>query len=91
MRTQLPYEYYVLPFCNQGVDLNTQEALNLGEVRGALSIIHVAPGIPPQKKSLNPNHKAPLHLKPLFYKSTRDSTWSIDTYTFHTCWTSQRP
>ena len=38
MRTQLPYEYYVLPFCNQGVDLNTQEALNLGEVRDALSI-----------------------------------------------------
>jgi len=32
VRTQLPYEYYVLPFCNQGVDLNTQEALNLGEV-----------------------------------------------------------
>jgi hypothetical protein len=37
VRTQLPYEYYVLPFCNQGVDLNTQEALNLGEVRNALS------------------------------------------------------
>jgi len=28
----LPYEYYVLPFCRDGVDLSHQEALNLGEV-----------------------------------------------------------
>jgi len=32
VKTQLPYEYYVLPFCHQGIDLNVQEALNLGEV-----------------------------------------------------------
>ena len=54
MRTQLPYEYYVLPFCNQGVDLNTQEALNLGEVRGALSIITCRAWNPPPKKNPNP-------------------------------------
>lgn len=32
VRTQLPYEYYVLPFCRNGIDMNNQEALNLGEV-----------------------------------------------------------
>lgn len=32
VRTQLPYEYYVLPFCRDGIDMNNQEALNLGEV-----------------------------------------------------------
>jgi hypothetical protein len=57
VRTQLPYEYYVLPFCNQGVDLNTQEALNLGEVRDALSITCRLESPPPQ--TLNPKPKAP--------------------------------
>mmetsp|Transcript_99023 Transcript_99023/g.144844 ORF Transcript_99023/g.144844 Transcript_99023/m.144844 type:complete len:666 (+) Transcript_99023:55-2052(+) len=32
VRTQLPYEYYVLPFCRDGIDMSNQEALNLGEV-----------------------------------------------------------
>eukprot|EP00283_Hemiselmis_rufescens_P010215 CAMPEP_0173435292 /NCGR_PEP_ID=MMETSP1357-20121228/14667_1 /TAXON_ID=77926 /ORGANISM="Hemiselmis rufescens, Strain PCC563" /LENGTH=663 /DNA_ID=CAMNT_0014400257 /DNA_START=19 /DNA_END=2010 /DNA_ORIENTATION=- len=32
VRTQLPYEYYILPFCNKGVNMESQEALNLGEV-----------------------------------------------------------
>ena len=32
MKTQLPYEYYVLPFCHKGVNLKAQDALNLGEV-----------------------------------------------------------
>jgi transmembrane 9 superfamily protein 2/4 len=32
VRTQLPYEYYVLPFCSGGIDMSNQEALNLGEV-----------------------------------------------------------
>ena len=32
VRTQLPYEYYVLPFCRDGIDMSHQEALNLGEV-----------------------------------------------------------
>eukprot|EP00286_Rhodomonas_abbreviata_P012809 CAMPEP_0181327422 /NCGR_PEP_ID=MMETSP1101-20121128/22094_1 /TAXON_ID=46948 /ORGANISM="Rhodomonas abbreviata, Strain Caron Lab Isolate" /LENGTH=686 /DNA_ID=CAMNT_0023436083 /DNA_START=12 /DNA_END=2072 /DNA_ORIENTATION=+ len=32
VRTQLPYEYYVLPFCDQGVNMLSQDALNLGEV-----------------------------------------------------------
>uniref|UniRef100_A0A7S0EMU6 Transmembrane 9 superfamily member n=1 Tax=Hanusia phi TaxID=3032 RepID=A0A7S0EMU6_9CRYP len=32
VKTQLPYEYYVLPFCHKGVNLKVQDALNLGEV-----------------------------------------------------------
>jgi transmembrane 9 superfamily protein 2/4 len=32
VKTQLPYEYYVLPFCHEGVNLKEQDALNLGEV-----------------------------------------------------------
>ena len=32
IKTQLPYEYYVLPFCHKGVDMRAQDALNLGEV-----------------------------------------------------------
>jgi transmembrane 9 superfamily protein 2/4 len=32
VRTQLPYEYYVLPFCKDGIDMSNQESLNLGEV-----------------------------------------------------------
>jgi len=32
VKTQLPYEYYVLPFCHKGVNLQQQDALNLGEV-----------------------------------------------------------
>ena len=32
VKTQLPYEYYVLPFCHKGIDLGAQDALNLGEV-----------------------------------------------------------
>lgn len=32
VKTQLPYEYYVLPFCHKGVDMRAQDALNLGEV-----------------------------------------------------------
>ncbi|KAJ1495525.1 hypothetical protein T484DRAFT_1651283 [Baffinella frigidus] len=32
VRTQLPYEYYSLPFCKDGIDLDLHEALNLGEV-----------------------------------------------------------
>ena len=32
VRTQLPYEYYVLQFCRDGIDMSNQEALNLGEV-----------------------------------------------------------
>jgi hypothetical protein len=25
VRTQLPYEYYILPFCHQGVNMESQE------------------------------------------------------------------
>jgi transmembrane 9 superfamily protein 2/4 len=32
VKTQLPYEYYVLPFCHKGINLKAQDALNLGEV-----------------------------------------------------------
>jgi len=32
VKTQLPYEYYVLPFCHDGVNLHATDALNLGEV-----------------------------------------------------------